>query len=363
MTSDDWFLHDTEVWKEAKTIARRMHKDFLPASSKGGAWRTESIALSIYVAENLEGFFNEDLAFAVGMYVSMVNRSSGSERLRAYHGENAVIRVFSLWEYIFQVLREWLGLNLARDRQMFDDLKNLSVYDLDFVPHPSGAEKVIYSPKSAADSRQALRRLADNTRYMMLDKRARAIRKQIRREYADIGFAETVINNYKTPHVARLRDVRDTVIHIHHLGAPMRFGNDSPMPVLPGDMSMMINSPLVAEKELCDLLRKNVRSLKDSIASLQQAIFDEDLPSPKSLAGRQFVLAHFPCPACRREFNIPTEILGILSADNSPLICPLCGYDFPIPGEYESFDTNHFVYFELLEDYPKRYRKARNLPG
>lgn len=353
--------HTTELWSRIsdgdwQAIRRRTQKfvSSFPISHQD-LW-VDDLTITLYASvfdNTVTAFFNRDLALSVATYLTLASQSDIPAAQRWYFAEDAVSRVSRCWEYLFQVVRPFIGMDTLAHRGVKDDYLMRAAYDVHFLPKESGDTSVVYTPieREAALERVAFGRR--ELRYATVDRAARQLREEIFKRYHKVHWLVQVFDLARSAEILDLIELRNQIAHWSPAASALRMpiGGRSRMSIRFGP-----SSGLITEDALRILLVKGMSTTRNAIALARRAIFTADIPNRIGTEPESFAVNGITCPRCDFHFLIPVKLTNAYSTLDT-IDCPNCGRDFEIPQRLEEIIVSEYLYGNLLTAHLNRYTR------
>jgi hypothetical protein len=289
----------------------------------------------------VSAFFNRDLAQA--MAVAQRSAETYPDELSTrYVVEDAIRRHCSCWDYLFQILVHFLGLQegmLPRRRDK-DRLASMVMFDMDF-PADHGITYVRQTPKGREEALQAFRRIRKTVEFSDKGSRADRFFKRVKLQYAPSEWLSEVKRLLRTPSVREVHDVRNQIAHAHPLTAQMYpsfdFGG------IPGPGLSYQKPPNIAS--LMTILTAAHADLERALRVARTAVVGFDIPNSKGNAGVTFEVDELACSDCGERTFLPRLI-----PPSSSRFCRACGASEDRLESVETTPVPQPVWFDMLRE-------------
>ena len=113
----------------------------------------------------------------------------------------------------------------------------------------------------------------------------------------------------------------------------------------------------LSEKEIKDL-EKNLSIIREVLQTIQDIIFNHDLPNTKENENQELFLASCVCPSCKENVVIPREMYDYFKEKKLKVPCPCCGKNGlnkngNVPVDDRLYYQNFWQYNETIVKYAK----------
>lgn len=353
-SKDRWYVYNEKIEKQMEDIKNKLRYNFTYPKNNGwkSVLRTEVVFLNPLKDQMLKDYFNNDICNAVSYYFSICDDESIGVKAKSFHAENVLFRLVSFWDYLFQVLTQFLRINFVADRQIRDYIINNSLLDVRFTPRDEGGYKVEYKPYLKEVVKKLHSRLKKHIVFLRVDKKAKQIKRRITKKYSYSKRMDEIFKLFKSKENTKVRDIRDEIMHRRSLG--FRISIDKSI-IGPGQGISVNPEPWVKINDLKDLIQKDIEIIKTALTIMDEIFWYDDLPNIRRNEGKKYYIYGINCCLCGSEVAMPAELADILLQSRLKIRCPKCkSEDTEIKGKYE---TNEVVYFMLTNQYIEYMRK------
>ena len=106
------------------------------------------------------------------------------------------------------------------------------------------------------------------------------------------------------------------------------------------------------------LIEKNLSIIREVLQTIQDIIFNHDLPNTKENENQEFFLASCVCPSCKENVVIPREMYEYFKEKKLKVPCPCCGKNGlntngNVPVDDRLYYQNFWQYNETIVKYAK----------
>lgn len=272
---------------------------------------------------DLQRFYNYDLLYSAvaAKFYSALNEAS-EIRHAALYIQDAIVRIFSLWDYMHQLLRIWVHLDMASNRQVRELYVKRSQYSIDFVPRGSGIWDLQYTQREDKPVDVLAQEVRKKLKYVAAPKEFRRV---LREKYEVAGRLQEFLEIRYNPLVRRLENHRNVAIHVSPVGASWELDDTSSFATLTG---IWWNSSGPEYKQIAALLMENVSLAGRALETLYIMLRNDEFPNVLENAGKSYKLALIR-GQCGHSLSVPESLIDISIQRGLPLICGKCGREEP----------------------------------
>ncbi|MBT2484958.1 MULTISPECIES: hypothetical protein [unclassified Microbacterium] len=302
----------------------------------------------------VSAFFNRDLAQA--MAVAQRSAEAHPEELSTrYVVEDAIRRHCSCWDYLFQILVHFLGLQdgVLPQRRDKERLASMVMFDLDF-PADHGITHVRQTPKDRQEALRAFRRIRKTVEFSDKGSRADRFFKRVRMQYAPSEWLSEVKRLLRTPSVREIHDLRNQITHAHPLTAQMYPSFDFGGVPGPG-LSYRKPANVVS---LMSTLNAAHSNLERAVRVARTAIVGFEVPNSKGNAGVRFEVDELACADCGERTFLPR-----LMPPSHNRFCRLCGANEDRLECTATTPVPQPVWFDMLRESTTDLQKLKSPPA
>lgn len=335
------FTINSEVIERATDIQNNLREAFEIELSNGvyglhGAFH-EPLLLET------ELYYNGELLSTYSIFKAL-RKYKYDYRLIAFHFENLLTRIVSVWEYIYQFINHYLHLGLY-DISAKRTLMERAEYDPVFIPEGNGT-RVEYKKKSKADYKKIRKRIKsiDLVKKNNIMNYTAGIY-EVKDEWNSL-LTEIYYNN-----IEYVKDIRNQIIHQRPAGAKFTIGFD---PMF-ANYSISVNGngwinfdEVEQEIDLC------MEKIKNAVHLIKHIVKNDIFPNRIENAGKKFYLEEVQCKSCGNKFLIPDLLLGTNHKFLKVLICLKCSYEGiellgnRIETTEINYGTTYSIYFKKM---------------
>jgi hypothetical protein len=345
VTSASW-LSLADHWQEVQSEAERICCSF-GFQMDEWSWTDVMTGLHAMVLDNLVvAFFNRDLAFAVASFYVVSRNPEYPATQVLYTAEDALTRIARCWEYLFQVVRAFLDLDVVAHRGVKDQALFNSVYDVEFLPMKQGGVSVNYNPRPDEDAIKIIAERRKTLQYQVVDRAAKSIRKQIHRRYKSAPWLDELFRLARDPNVLRVKELRDLISHVGSTASRFRYDLGGGVP---GE-GVSGNAPLVEHRELQRIVPKAVDATKRAIQAARRAVYHSEIPDEVGTDGTRFSAYRCECSLCGTTHLVPNILYDFYSTTGLAR-CPNCGRHYPPSRSAPETIVGQYIFDTLLSGY------------
>lgn len=272
--------------------------------------------------EEIVRFFNDDISIGLAHFMTMHNHLEDySQRAVGFYLDNTILKVVSCWDYSFQILNQFWGLDFlssARSREILSD-----IYQKRWKVVETGDSFTLacsdYSEKQLAEINEKLKQAlvvlhADN------------FKKQVKRskKIALIPELDRLMELFNSRPCKELRTQwRNHVTH----GASMTFGLhisgiNSTLPT----EGLSFTHPAKRRDDMLCLLQQNMDVLQKGIQLVHDIVWDNIVPNSRQNSGKMFYGVQLDCPNCDFKDCMTQDVFDLLHAKGRVphFDCPKC---------------------------------------
>ncbi|KPV55432.1 hypothetical protein QJ48_33205 [Paenibacillus sp. A3] len=319
---EDFLLKENDI-QAINRILNDFRCDFEPDPSDSKT--ATDLGMMMYTLPlfiELKYYYNNDFCMAMAQSMIISKKKYFDRRMKSYYFENAVIRVASIWEYLFIILNEYLQTGLIAGKDIREQLIEAGCHKIDFVPSGKGFE-VKYVPIDSEERKKIEPELIKKYKlFKIAPKRSNnSFLKAVKKQYAMKDRIQLIFDIYNCEEVKAITNLRNEIVHRRPLSA--RFSL-SPSDIMPG-MAVSINPEGWYDfASFPQMIEKNILSVRDAIKLLYEVIFYNDIPNSKENENEKFEALEVRCRTCEKDILINSFSADYLIEMGHPLICPTC---------------------------------------
>lgn len=329
----DYYVFDDKILNIAETYVSRFSKDFEKDMEKSEHTDLGMISLITFpMLKQLENYYNEEICISAGFVLSLIECNEVSLRIKSYHAENLVFRLASIWDYYYNIINEYLHLEIPADNIIKNEIIKRHCVNIDFVKKGKITE-VVEKPLPI-DEQNEIRK--------ELQKKIKILNKAILVNVVKHKFHLTdrfkkiflIINS---DCIDELKYIRNQIIHRRALGA----GISSDYGFL-GQSISISNNGWCDFNELSAIIKENINVICEAIMLMHEVIFLDERPNSIENKDKQYFVVKVKCNSCGKESILPE--MKAIEEDKIP--CPICwNHGVEI---IDKFKTNELNYNERM---------------
>lgn len=272
--------------------------------------------------EEIVRFFNDDILINMAHLMVMHNHlEQYSQRAVGFYLDNTILKIVSCWEYSFQVLNQFWGLEFlssARSREILSDIyqKRWKVIETEEGFTLACSD---YSEKQLAEINEKLKQA-------LVVLHADHFKKQVKRskKIALLPELDRLMELFNRQPCKELRTKwRNHVTH----SASMTFGLhiSGISSVIPAE-GFSFTHPEQKQDELLCLINQNLDLLQNGIQIVHDVIWNNIVPNSKQNEGKLFYGVQLTCPNCDFKDCMTQDVFDLFhSKGRTPHFnCPKC---------------------------------------
>jgi hypothetical protein len=260
--------------------------------------------------KQLEEYYNEEICISLGIVLSLLESNEEDLRIKSYHTENLLFRLISIWDYYYNIINQYLNLEIPVDNIVKKEMTKRYCTNIDFVK--AGAiTKVVQKPLQI-EKQQEIRKECKYIRILGKD----VLINRMKKEFELTDRFEKIIKLMNSNEIKKLKNIRNQIIHRRTLGAKISIDSGW----LGGQAISIKNSGWIDFKELSKLIEKNVDITYQAIKILHEIIFLDEWPNSIKNKGIKFFKLKVKCVRCKEESIVPeTQI-----KEPEGIVCTKC---------------------------------------
>lgn len=265
-------------------------------------------------------------------------------------------RIEETWEYVHILLAEILDLELFVGKDIRDANIKYCSGTWDFSKSASGYKAIFhpYKGKQLKEANEAAEK--DNVLLNISVNREKSVfHKVLRKKMSLNERIAKIIELYFSEEACEIHRIRNELVHRRSLGSrfsvgPCIIGSGQAININPNGWFEFRN------KEV--LIEKNLSIIREVLQTIQDIIFNHDLPNTKENENQEFFLASCVCPSCKENVVIPREMYEYFKEKKLKVPCPCCGKNGlntngNVPVDDRLYYQNFWQYNETIVKYAK----------
>lgn len=297
------------------------------------------------------GYFNRDLARAMALAEWGTTNLDDWFEVQ-YLLEDAIVRICSCWDYLFQHLSQFIDSDTAplATRWGRDELLGMRAYDFDWVEHADNSSSLLAVPKAlhaALKDVDAVRGYY-SFRYHTTQDGSKNLFRHLRDTYDESAWISEIRQLFRSRTTKNLYKLRNEVVHVRSLSSTLAI-SDSLACGVPS--TGIVSGGVAASDETWRLVSDGHKILRTAIPKLRKAIITQDLPKPKGQSRNGLHVHELNCRSCGAVTPVPcpADIRGMLFCRNCAVWIPEDEADVG-----ETVAVNHRVFGNIAHSYLRR---------
>lgn len=309
--------------------------------------------------EELKYYYNNDLCVSVAQSVVHLETSSIDRRVNSFFLESAILRMSSIWEYLFIIVNELLQTELIVGNDVREQLIENGCHQIQFVPSGKGY-KIVARPidmELKKDVEVELKR-----RYKLFNistkNKNNSLLKSVKKKYSKKENIQKLFDIYNSEEIKTVVQIRNEIVHRRPLTAKFSL---APNELFPGNAVSVNPNGWFDFDGINIIVEKNIYAIKDAINTLIEIIFYNDIPNLKENENKRFIAYEIKCNKCLRELLINELSADFFINNNINIVCPQCkSEDTLVIGKREVNDSYYYSNFKNYSDFLLEYWKENS---
>lgn len=324
-SADDFVFNTIDIQEMSKLIEKLRTEFELDQSDKKIAADFDMMMYVLPLFWELKHYYNNDFCIAVVQAIVASKKKSFDRRTKSFYFENAIIRIASIWEYLFIILNEFLQTGLIVGKDVKELLIDARCHNIEFIPNGKGYD-IRYTPIDSEERKRVEPKLRKKFKLFKISSRksSNLFLKTIKKQYAKKDRIQFICDLFNSDEAKTVINLRNEIVHRRPLSA--RFSL-APNELVPGVSVRMNPEGWYDYATLPQLLEKNLFVVRDAIKILYELIFYNDVPNSKENETKRFEALVVRCKPCNKEILINSLSTDYLIKIAHPLICPTCKSD------------------------------------
>lgn len=339
------FIFDDVIKEKAEELLLKYRSTF--TAKKDSEYTVNDLEMIfswIPLFEELKYYYNNDVCVSCAICLSVMENCKYNLRTYAYYYENAVHRIEASWEYAHILMNDILGLELAVGKDIQEKNIMFRSGTWEFVESENG-----FKPKFHLHKGEKLKEVREEAKRenvllnLSLNKKKSVFHKLLNRKMSINDRVSKINELYFSDEASELHRIRNEFVHRRSLGAKFSVG---PSLVGPGQSICIDPNGWFDFKGKKDLLEKNISIIREVIQTIQDIIYNHDVPNTKEYENEVFFCTISKCPSCDRVVEVPKELFEFFIDRSLNVPCSCCWKKGLIKIEDIIVDNRH--YFQLL---------------
>lgn len=341
----DLFSCNRKVIKKAEKISKEYVFDFM-VKSKENRFCDLIAVFSSPLLKELEMYYNGEIVSTLA-FVKALKSYNKDRRILSYHLENLLLRMISIWEYIFQFLNQYLKLYLV-DFRSKEKIIWRHCHEPRFV-NIGSVTKIEWDEKPQNEQKVIRKELQKKLRNINQSNLIKAIKSR----YEVSGRLEKLLNIIEQNGNDKLKEIRNQVTHQRPVGAnfTVEFSD-----MFFDHVISINNQGWFKISEVMEEINHNILAIRESIQIIHKIIHLDEFPNTIENSGKKYYLKQAECMNCKEKFVLPSELFGEDDGNSDKILCPNCwepGCEvlIELPTSEINFGTYYVYYLETLKDH------------
>lgn len=285
--------------------------------------------------KQLENYYNEEICISAGLVLSLIEADEVSLRIKSYHAENLIFRLSSIWDYYYNIINEYLHLEISADNIIKNEMINRYCVNVDFVKKGNVTE-VVEKPLPIEEQKKIRNELKKKIKILGKNILINTIKHKF---YLTERF-EKIFSMIDSDCIEDLKHVRNQIIHRRALGAGISADYGSL-----GQSISINNNGWFDFNKLSEIIKENLKVISESIQLIHEVIFLDERPNSIENKDKQYFVIKIKCLKCEEESILPE--METIKEESIP--CPVCWkHGVKI---IDKFKTNELNYGDRMYKY------------
>ena len=353
---NDYFVNNQNHKKKIENLMENYRNKFEIIKGSNTLCGSGGMSEHQLVVE-LINYFNNDICISAAIFNGINNYNDEYEfKVIAYYADNISVKIISAWDYLFQILNQYLGTNLLGDYRTRDRIVAFLMNPPEFIKDGDDV-KVNYKNLPQDKVNEIYARTIKEKRVLQVDKKNRQLKKSLKN--MDLSITpdiQKIFELYREDDLEVLKaQVRNDIIHKRSLTFNISINSAELFPMV--GISSAING-WYNFNDLSVLIEKNLLILTKGIQILNEIIFYDKYPNSKENEGKEFVVRNFKCNSCNKEQYVVKDLVEELKKVGYKYTCINCGNEMVDTGEYKVNERSYyFTKFENIKDILETIKK------
>jgi ribosomal protein L44E len=308
---NDYYVFDSKILNTAEEYIKEFSKDFEKDMDANEHTDLGMISLVVFpMLKQLESYYNEEICVSAGLVLSLIETDDVSLRIKSYHAENLIFRLSSIWDYYYNIINEYLHLEIPADNIIKNEIINRYCANVDFVKKGKVTE-VVEKPLPIEEQKRIRNELQKKIKVLGKS----ILINTIKHKFDLTDRFKKILSIIDSDCIEELKHVRNQIIHRRALGA----GISADYSFL-GQSISINNNGWCDFKELSTIIKENLKIISEAIRLIHEVIFLDERPNSLENKDKQYFVIKVKCKACGKESILPE--MKTIKEENIP--CPVC---------------------------------------
>lgn len=307
----DYYIFNDKTLSTAEKYIKVFSKDFNRDMDVNEHTDMGMISLIIFpMLKQLENYYNEEICISSGIVLSLIESDEISFRVKSYHAENLIFRLSSIWDYYFNIINEYLHLEIPADNIIKNEIINRHCVNVDFIKRENITE-VVEKPLPIQKQKKIRKDLKKEIKVLGKG----ILINTIRQKFDLTDRFKKIISLINSECIEELKHIRNQIIHRRALGTGISV-----------DYGFLGQSVSINNKGWCDfnelhqIIKENLEVISKAIQVLHEVIFLDERPNSIENKDKQYFVIKVKCKACGKESILPE----MKTIENKDILCPVC---------------------------------------
>ncbi|MCB2299863.1 hypothetical protein [Clostridium tagluense] len=336
----DYYVFDRKIMNKSEGYIKMFSKDFEKNININEHTDVGMISLIVFpMLKQLENYYNEEICISAGLVLSLLEAENINLRIKSYHAENLIFRLTSIWDYYYNIINEYLHLEIPADNIIKKRIINRHCVNVDFVKDGK-IIKVVEKPLPIEEQKRI--RKESRTKIKTLNK-IMLINTISHRFHLTERFKE-IFSIMDSDCIEQLKHIRNQIVHRRALGAGI-----SPDYDFLGQSISINNKGWCDFNELSEIIKLNLNVITKEIQLIHEVIFFDERPNSIENKDKQYFVIKVKCKDCGKESILPE----MKTIEEQKIPCPVCWkHEIEI---IDKFKTNELNYGGRMNNHIKKF--------
>lgn len=342
------FIYSEKVENEISTLLKNHRDNFKPKLLNKNCTTDNAKLFGLFpIMEELKHYYNNELCVSIATCIAVERNIEFDLKTHSYYAESAIIRIANIWEYLFIVLNQFLGIQMIVGRDLRQSIIEAKCHNIEFIKHEGGYKpKITRLPEDVIEKIKPLLKKEQKLFDISVKAQNNSFHKQVKKKYSRNENLQFIFDLYYCDVVKEIISIRNEIVHRRPLSAK---GSVAPIDFLPTQGISYDPKGWFDFKDLGIKLEKNIYALKAAIQMLIDLIFSNDIPNLKENEDNTFFVYKVSCKCCNKVLLINDFTVKNFQENNMNIICPYCEKDDTVTGDIMEVHDNY--YFENIYEY------------
>ncbi len=311
---EDLFCFNYLVKSKIKGQVGRYLIDFHNDNEKSDGFISMQCLYAYPLVKQLLTYYNNELAMCAAVSKVICNSNKKTKKVKAFHLENTLTRIISIWDYIFVVLNEYLQLELIADQQLKEQIIEESIVYKMPIYYEDGIFSLNRIPMDEEKQKEIRKKLSKELKVIS----PKILFETINSKYAKCKSIDDIFQLYNEDCIKQLKKIRNQVVHRSTLGA------DFDLVISDTFNAQALSSDIWTDEDFSEftiLIDNNMKIVGLALTQLYNFIRFDYFPNRIENKEKEYYLYYVKCKKCNEINYFPEEIMKISSEG---LMCTKC---------------------------------------